>query len=60
MSYGEIVEAQAKRDAKEATARNGGNAMAGQGERLPRRCSRCKETGHNSRTCKKDAVDAVQ
>lgn len=23
------------------------------------RCKRCRETGHNSRTCKKDAVDSA-
>jgi hypothetical protein len=32
-------------------------AQSGQGKRAKTRCSKCKELGHNSRTCKKDTVD---
>ena len=32
-------------------------AAAGASGQAPRSCTRCRETGHNSRTCKKDAGD---
>jgi len=35
-------------------------AQSGRGGRAATRCSRCKELGHNSRTCKKDTVDTAQ
>ena len=35
-------------------------AQSGRGQRAATRCSRCKELGHNSRTCKKDTVDTAQ
>jgi hypothetical protein len=35
-------------------------AQSGQGKRAKTHCSRCKELGHNSRTCKKDTVDTAQ
>ena len=31
-----------------------GGARSGLSQRAQRRCTRCKETGHNSRTCEKD------
>ncbi len=33
-----------------------GRARTGAGKRQKRHCKRCGQTGHNSRTCKKDAV----
>jgi hypothetical protein len=34
-----------------------GRARTGVGKRGKGHCKRCRETGHNSRTCKKDVVD---
>jgi hypothetical protein len=34
-------------------------AQSGRGQRAATRCSKCKELGHNSRTCKKDTVDTA-
>ena len=30
------------------------------GRRAAPRCGRCKESGHNSRTCQKETIDATQ
>jgi len=35
-------------------------AQSGVRQRAATRCSRCKEAGHNSRTCKKDTVDTTE
>jgi hypothetical protein len=35
----------------------GGRVRTGAGKRGKSHCKRCGETGHNSRTCKKDVVD---
>jgi hypothetical protein len=35
-------------------------AQSGVRQRATIRCSRCKELGHNSRTCKKDTVDTAE
>jgi hypothetical protein len=34
-----------------------GRVRTGAGKRGKNHCKRCGETGHNSRTCKKDVVD---
>ena len=36
-----------------------GKARSGAGRQAPTRCSRCRETGHNSRTCQKDATSTT-
>ena len=45
------VRAQIKGESRE------GRARTGAGKRGKSHCKRCRETGHNSRTCKKDIVD---
>jgi hypothetical protein len=35
-------------------------AQSGRGRRAATRCSKCKELGHNSRTCKKVTLDTAQ
>ena len=47
------VEQQVERETRQSQARSGGRQQA------IRRCTRCKETGHNSRTCKKDTVETA-
>ena len=37
-----------------------GEAMAGPSRQAKARCTRCREPGHNSRTCQKDTVDTTQ
>ena len=34
-----------------------GRARTGAGKRGKRHCKRCGETGHNSRTCRKDVLE---
>ena len=34
-----------------------GKARSGVSRQASARCSRCRETGHNARTCKKDTTD---
>ena len=34
-------------------------AKAGMSRQAKMRCTRCRETGHNSRTCKKDTIDST-
>jgi len=45
------VEAQLERERRE------GRAQTGVGSKRKTCCKRCRETGHNSRTCTKDIVD---
>ena len=45
------VEAQVEGESRE------GRARTGAGKRGKRHCKRCGETGHNSRTCKKDVLE---
>ena len=47
------VEQQVERETRQGKAQSSGSQQA------VRRCTRCKETGHNSRTCKKDTVDTL-
>ena len=45
------VEQQVERETRE------GKARSRQSQQTVRRCTRCKEAGHNLRTCKIDSVD---
>jgi hypothetical protein len=56
---GEDILAQKEADQQiEREQRNGGE-RSGLSRRSLARCTRCRETGHNSRTCKKDSISAA-
>ncbi|KAF1922770.1 uncharacterized protein M421DRAFT_77106, partial [Didymella exigua CBS 183.55] len=51
------VAAEACADQQIAHEERQGGARSGLSQRAQRRCTRCKETGHNSRTCNADTID---
>jgi hypothetical protein len=56
---GEDILAQKEADQQiEREKRQGGERLGLRRQALAR-CKRCRETGHNSRTCKKDTLDTV-
>ncbi|KAI1664796.1 DDE superfamily endonuclease [Pyrenophora tritici-repentis] len=54
---GEDILAQNEANQQIAHEERQGGARSGLSQRAQRRCTRCKETGHNSRTCKTDTID---
>ena len=56
---GEDLLAQREADQQIAYEERQGGERSGVSRQALARCSRCRETGHNSRTCKKDALDSV-
>ncbi|KAI1508879.1 ABC transporter transmembrane region [Pyrenophora tritici-repentis] len=54
---GEDILAQNEADQQIAHEERQGGARSGLSQRAQRRCTRCKETGHNSRTCKTDTIN---
>jgi len=54
---GEDILAQNEADQQIAHEERQGGARSGLSQRAQRRCTRCKETGHNSRTCNTDTID---
>jgi hypothetical protein len=56
---GEDLLAQREADQQIAYEERQGGERSGVNRQALARCSRCRETGHNSRTCKKDALDSV-
>ncbi|KAF7565581.1 ZnF-C2HC domain containing protein [Pyrenophora tritici-repentis] len=54
---GEDILAQNEADQQIAHEERQGGARLGLSQRAQRRCTRCKETGHNSRTCNANTVD---
>ena len=53
---GEDVLAQREADQQLAREERHGGERSGLSRQALARCKRCRETGHNSRTCKKEAV----
>ena len=53
---GEDIIAQREADEQIAYEERQGGERSGVSRQALARCSRCRETGHNSRTCKKDAL----
>ena len=56
---GEDLLAQREADQQIAHEERQGGERSGVSRQALARCSRCRETGHNSRTCKKDTLDSV-
>ena len=56
---GEDILAQREADQQIAREERQEGERLGLSRRALARCSRCKETGHNSRTCKKDTLDTA-
>ncbi|USP80258.1 hypothetical protein yc1106_07532 [Curvularia clavata] len=54
---GENILAQREADEQITREERQGGERSGVSRQALARCSRCRETGHNSRTCKKDSVD---
>ncbi|EMD58125.1 hypothetical protein COCSADRAFT_51861, partial [Bipolaris sorokiniana ND90Pr] len=54
---GEDIIAQREADEQIAYEERQGGERSGVSRQALARCSRCRETGHNSRTCKKDTLD---
>ncbi|KAF1931110.1 uncharacterized protein M421DRAFT_339826, partial [Didymella exigua CBS 183.55] len=54
---GEDILAQRKADQQVARVEPQSGEQAGLSRQALARCSRCRETGHNARTCKKDFID---
>ncbi|KAF7568168.1 hypothetical protein PtrM4_127810 [Pyrenophora tritici-repentis] len=54
---GEDILAQNEADQQIAHEERQGGARLGLSQRAQRRCTRCKETGHNSRTCKTNTIN---
>ncbi|KAF1927341.1 uncharacterized protein M421DRAFT_65543, partial [Didymella exigua CBS 183.55] len=54
---GEDILAQNEADQQIAHEERQGGARSGLSQRAQRRCTRCKETGHNSRTCNADTIN---
>jgi hypothetical protein len=55
---GEDIIAQREADEQIAHEERQGGERSGVSRQALARCSRCRETGHNSRTCKKDTLDS--
>ncbi|KAB2098612.1 hypothetical protein AG0111_0g13157 [Alternaria gaisen] len=56
---GEDLLAQREADQQIAYEERQGGERSGVSRQALARCSRCRETGHNSRTCKKDTLDSI-
>ena len=56
---GEDLLAQREADQQIAHEERQGGERSGVSRQALARCSRCRETGHNSRTCKKDTLDTT-
>ena len=56
---GEDILAQKEADQQIEREQRQGGERSGLSRRALARCKRCRETGHNSRTCKKDTLDTV-
>jgi cytochrome c1 len=56
---GEDMIAQREADEQIAREERQGGEQLGLSRQALARCSRCRETGHNARTCKKDSVDTA-
>ncbi|KAF1927273.1 DDE-domain-containing protein [Didymella exigua CBS 183.55] len=54
---GEDILAQREADQQIAREERHGGEQSGLSRQALTRCTRCRETGHNSRTCKKDSID---
>ncbi|KAF7572758.1 hypothetical protein PtrM4_076630 [Pyrenophora tritici-repentis] len=54
---GEDILAQNEADQQIAHEERQGGARSGVSQRAQRRCTRCKETGHNSRTCNTNTIN---
>ncbi|KAF2631339.1 hypothetical protein BU25DRAFT_228208 [Macroventuria anomochaeta] len=54
---GEDILAQCEADQQIALERRQGGERSGRSRQALVRCTKCRKTGHNSRTCKKDTVD---
>jgi hypothetical protein len=54
---GEDLLAQQEADQQIAREERQGGEQSGRSRQALARCKRCRETGHNSRTCKKDTLD---
>jgi len=53
---GEDILAQQEADQQIAREEREGGKQSGLSRQALARCSKCRETGHNARTCKKDSV----
>jgi hypothetical protein len=56
---GEDILAQKGADQRREREQRQGGKQSGLSRRALARCKRCRETGHNSRTCKKDTLDTA-
>ncbi|RAQ98564.1 putative transposase [Stemphylium lycopersici] len=56
---GEDILAQHEADQQIAREQRQGGERSGVSRQALARCKKCRETGHNSRTCKKDTLDTV-
>ena len=56
---GEDLLAQHEADQQIAREQRQGGEQSGVRRQALARCTRCRETGHNSRTCKKDTLDTA-
>ena len=56
---GEDLLAQREANQQIAHEERQGGERSGVSRQALARCSRCRETGHNSRTCKKDTLDTA-
>ena len=56
---GEDILAQREADQQIAREERQEGERSGLSRQAQARCSRCKETGHNSRTCKKNTLDTA-
>ncbi|KAF1927819.1 uncharacterized protein M421DRAFT_64779, partial [Didymella exigua CBS 183.55] len=55
----EDILAQREADQQIAREERQGGEQLGRSRQALARCKRCRETGHNSRTCKKDTLDTA-
>ena len=56
---GEDIIAQSDADKQIAHEERQGGERSGVSRQALARCSRCRETGHNARTCKKDNINTA-
>jgi hypothetical protein len=56
---GEDILAQREADQQIAREQRQGGERSGISRQALARCKRCRETGHNSRTCRKDTIDTA-